>query len=103
MKKIFISGGITNEPNASEKFGRAEKILRRQGCSVVNPYALQNAMKPTNNFTHDDFMEVTLSMLSISDAIYLLKGWEHSKGAKLEYEYAVNTHKEIIFEKDDEE
>jgi nucleoside 2-deoxyribosyltransferase len=103
MKKVFISGGITLEPNAEEKFGRAEKMLLKQGCSVLNPFALNDAMKPIEDFLHQDFMEVTLSMLSISDAVYMLKGWENSKGARIEYDYAIQTRKEIIFESEDTE
>lgn len=38
--------------------------------------------------THDEYMRVCLEMLKMCDAIYMIPGWETSKGATKEYEYA---------------
>lgn len=45
-------------------------------------------------------MKMSLVMLDMCDAIYLMKGWERSKGANREYGYALGKHMEIIFEDD---
>jgi len=47
-----------------------------------------NAELP-RDMTHEEYMKMSLCMLSLYDAIYLLEGWEESRGANREYGYAV--------------
>ena len=44
-------------------------------------------------------MQMSMTMLKMCNAIYMLKGWEDSKGARLEYNYAIENNYKIIFEK----
>ena len=44
-------------------------------------------------------MQMSMAMLKMCNAIYMIKGWEDSKGANLEYEFARSHNYKIIFEK----
>lgn len=93
---IYISGGITNVPNYMEHFNKAENELTKQGYDVVNPARI-NANLPTI-CTHEDYMKVSIAELSICDSIYMLKGFDNSKGAMEELAYAINHDYTIILE-----
>lgn len=38
--------------------------------------------------THEEYMRMSFELLNICDAIYMLEGWENSKGANQEYGFA---------------
>lgn len=44
---------------------------------------------------HEDYMRIDFMLLDLADTIYMLKGWENSKGACMEYGYAIAKDKEI--------
>ena len=58
-------------------------------------------MLPTNT-TYQEYIKMSLCMLSMCDTIYMLKGWKDSKGAKLEHEYAKAHNYNIIYESEEE-
>ena len=70
--------------------------MARQGYSVVNP-AMVNAMLPEDT-TYDEYMAMSFAMLDMCDSVYMLDGWENSKGACMEFERAVNNGLEIIYQ-----
>lgn len=94
-KKIFISGAITGDPDYKAKFAEAEMHLQQQGYVVVNPAKLSEIMDP-DAFSWEDYIRVTVVMLSACDSIYMLQGWRDSKGAREEELYAWVHNKEII-------
>lgn len=94
--KIYISGKITGEKHFKRKFAKAEREVKRLGHEVINP-AKMNAHMPKSS-SWEEYMIVSLAELSTADAIYMLQDWQNSKGARIEYRYAEEKHKVIIYE-----
>ena len=93
MKKsiIYISGAISSDPNYKEKFERVEKRLKDRYI-ILNPASLPEGMK------YADYMKICMPMVETADAIFILKDWRTSKGAKAEVEYAKALNKVTIYE-----
>lgn len=96
MKRIYISGAITGTTDYMERFAAAEEKLTAEGYSVVNP-AKVNGMMP-EDLTWDEYMKMSYTMLQLCDSIYMLKGWQKSKGACLENLWAFAANYTIIEE-----
>ena len=95
MKRIYISGPITGRDDYMAKFTAAEDWLKNE-YEVINPAKINSLMPDT--FTHEEYMTTSLAMLKCCDMIYMLKGWENSKGAKQELVYAAEHELPIILE-----
>ena len=93
--KIYISGPITNVIDYKEKFARAEQNLKAKypDAEIINPTVLDKLP-----LTYDEYMELDLRLLGMCEGIYMLKGWEDSKGANREYGYALAKGKTFYFE-----
>ena len=84
---VYISGGITNVRNFKDKFKAAEKHLLKLGFNVINPAELQGSVMH-EEFKHGEYMDICIPLLSLSNCIYLLNGWQESEGAKREIRQA---------------
>lgn len=78
--KIYISGKITGDPDYKQKFKGAEVFLKNFGFEVKNPADIETTGKPWIWYIKQDIVA-----LMDCDAIFLLKDWKRSKGAKLEH------------------
>ena len=89
--RIYISGPITNVLDYKEKFARAEQNLKAKypDAEIINPTVLDKLP-----LEYDEYMKLDLMLLDMCDAIYMMNGWEKSKGACIEFGYA--TAKELI-------
>ena len=53
-------------------------------AEIINPTVL-SALP----LTYDEYMNLDLQLLDMCGAVYMLDGWEKSKGACIEYGYAL--------------
>lgn len=87
--KIYISGPITglDHQTAFANFDRAEKMLRDLGFDPVNPMKA-SGLDSDINHSWEEYMKADIALLLGCDAIYLLNGWESSRGATIELNIA---------------
>ncbi|MFY8161966.1 MAG: DUF4406 domain-containing protein [Candidatus Kapaibacteriota bacterium] len=80
---VYISGKITglDIEIVKQLFQDAETKLIELGYEVINPLKLPN----DHDKTWESYMKVCIAYLTKCDAIYMLDGWENSRGANLEY------------------
>jgi Domain of unknown function (DUF4406) len=80
VKTIYISGPITGKRNLNRAaFESAASTVSGFGLTPVNPHDL---CKP--EWGWQQCMRKDVEELTKCDAILMLKGWRHSKGARLE-------------------
>lgn len=104
QKQIYVAGPMSGHPNFNfPAFFAAQKKLEKLGWKVWNPAAKDMEDDPSiiNNPTGDaqkaiaegfDFREAfswDCEKIVRGDAIYMLKGWEQSPGAKAEHAIAI--------------
>ncbi len=96
-RRVYISGAITGVKDYSIRFCEAENYLKEKGYGVVNPIYMDSVMSSAD---YEDYMRVDLFLLGMCDAIYMLEGWENSRGANREYGYALAKGMDIMFERE---
>ena len=94
--RVYISGAITGTINYIERFNKVEKYLSELEYETVNPAKILSYLPITT--THSEYMVVSYALLDICDGIYMMDGWLDSKGAKMEYDYAIRNGKKILYE-----
>ena len=123
--RIYVSGPMTNIPDLNRPaFDAAEKRLTAQGHFVINPHDL-TPIFGTAEVIADAFsvlysihsnnpilekqvnlaravMDADLAAVRSCDAIYLLRGWENSRGAKKELAEALAHGLQVMQEGDEE-
>ena len=89
MKKVYISGPITGrtEKDYRTHFAIVEKILS-DNYEVINPVTIGDSLTIPWGLTEKEkwelYMKADLKALATCDHIYMMEGWEHSKGALTE-------------------
>lgn len=117
-KRIYIAGPMTGFPDHNiPAFNAAAKRLRAEGHFVINPVDLSSLFgtpeelsdsfaayyDPSGCSGDDDgiaenVMAADLAAVRSCNAIYLLNGWENSKGALKEVHVAIEHKLQIILE-----
>ena len=91
--RIYIAGSIKKDPDYAAKFYAAEKYLLCKGYEPVNP-----AKTYLQDGSYKDYIDSGLKQLMTCDAIYLLRNWQESFGATLEWNYARTVGLKIIYQ-----
>lgn len=101
MKTVYLSGKITGTDDYESRFLAAEKKMRERGFDVSNPVRagkwLERYLAPATP-TWVQYMKSAIKAMMCADAIYMLKGYRESKGARLELFLAKILQYEIIYE-----
>ena len=85
MTTTYIAGPMTGLPDLnSPAFHAKASELRAKGFDVVNPAEIN----PDQHLSWQECMRTDIAALVFCDGIYLLPGWEASKGATLEHHIA---------------
>ena len=106
---VYISGPITSLIKLGEDwkapFREAEASLRRLGFREIhNPVDIAVGVEAMcsalgRKAAYSDYMKADLEMLLKCRSIIMLKGWEGSKGAVLEYQVATALGLEVMYER----
>lgn len=108
MKRIYLAGPMTGLPQQNfPAFHREAAHLRAEGHEVVNPAEINGGadeLVATANMTPEQLAEHwrqclrnDIPALLGCDAIYLLPGWERSKGASLEHYIARQMDMQVVY------
>ena len=79
MKKIYICGKVTGDPDYREKFKKAETRLYQLGYFPTNPAGL---ISPKTEW--ELAMKHAVRAMLLCDGVCLLPDWKRSKGAGIE-------------------
>ena len=89
--KVYIAGPMTGLPQFNRPaFHQAALNLSFEHHVPLNPAILPDGL------TEADYMAVGITMLQRADAIFLLKGWQFSAGARAEHALALKLGLEVI-------
>ena len=96
MKNVYISGAIAHHDlrERMAAFSAAEERLKAMGLVPFNPF--KNGLPQPGDWR--EHMRVDIKALLECDAIYMLRGWEMSKGCKLELDVASSCGIEVRYE-----
>lgn len=103
-KTVYISGKITGTTDYYDRFANTERKLYKSGFNVVNPVRKTEHLVSKHealNLPHpewSDYMRECMLAIAGCDTIYMLKGWEDSKGARLEHHIAWELGMDIMYE-----
>ena len=94
--KIYIAGKISGleRKAVEEKFENAKKALSLKGYQVFVPTILP----VLGEMFHEDYLHICYSIIDVCDAVFMLKDWQKSEGAKKELLYAYKNNKKILYE-----
>lgn len=80
--KVYIAGGMTGIPDFNHPaFFAAEGYLAGLGFDVFNPARIDNG---STDRPYEFYIREAVKMLCQCGSIYLLEGWEKSRGARAE-------------------
>ena len=102
MKCIYISGAITGISNWTEHFQKGEQYLlekyKDDDLIIRNPLHFPKLECKDPDEEWLAYMKMSIHQLMECDTIYMLKGWEDSKGAKIEHHIAQDLNYNIMYE-----
>ena len=86
MTRCYIAGAVTGTTDFKERFGVAEWEVACLEMTPINPVDLPHK----HNKSWESYMKECIVALLKCDCIFLLEGWEKSKGAIMEFEIAAS-------------
>ena len=102
---VYIAGPMRGLPNFNyPAFYEAERELKKLGYKVINPATMGDKYGTPEEINADRgllewLMREELRAVATCDAIYLLRGWEKSVGARRELALALQLDLQVIEQK----
>ena len=93
---IYISGKMTNNENYYKEFEKAEQWLILKDYTPINPARLKDTI---HGLTYEEYMKIDYKLIELCDGIFMIGGWQDSKGACAELSYAKSLGKKVIYQK----
>ena len=96
--KIYMSSMVIRDPNYIENINKTYLRLVNEypDAQIFSPVDIMSTFP--DGLSYEEIMDFCMYILSKCDVIYMLKGWEDSKGANREYGYALGRDMIIIYE-----
>lgn len=92
QRKIYIAGPMTGLIDANRPAFHLHAFkVAQAGHVALNPAVLPDGLQ------HHEYMAICKPMVEIADEVHMLPGWEHSKGAMQEHQWATAMGKEVHF------
>ncbi len=104
MEVVYVSGPISS-PTYEGMVYNAEMGIKKGanlaslGYAPIIPHANFRGIANYGEFAYKTYMRMDFAHLKKSDVVYMMDGWENSKGAKLEERYARLLRKKVIYER----
>ena len=92
---VYISGKITGNENYKNDFLKAEQWLKLNDYKVLNPSRLIDIFP---SLEYAQLMSIDYKLIELCDAIFMLGGWQKSKGACAELSYAKSLGKKVLYQ-----
>lgn len=92
---VYISGKITNNENYKNDFLKAEQWLKLNDYKALNPSKLIDIFP---SLEYAQLMAIDYKLIELCDAIFMLDGWQKSKGACAELSYAKSLGKKVLYQ-----
>lgn len=96
-QKIYLSGGISgrNYVQVRDEFDYVEEYFIYHGHDVVNP-----AKFGVDERTWEEYMKMSIIEMMSCDAVFMLDGWQNSRGATIERNLAWNLNMPVYYQKE---
>ena len=90
-KIVYLSGNLESKND----FNCAENFLLQMGYIVLNPTQLEDI---TEGLSAEKLMKISYQLIDIADIIFMVSGWQKSKGANAELSYAKSLGKKVMYQ-----
>ena len=94
-KIVYLSGKITNNEHYKKDFASAELFLSQMGYIVINPANLDDICP---NLSYEQYLQICYRLVDIADIVFMVSGWQKSKGANAELTYAKSLGKKVMYQ-----
>lgn len=94
-KIVYLSGLKTDSESCKNEFVCAELFLKQMGYVVLNPVEI---FKELGKLNYEKSMQICYRLVDVADIIFMVSGWQKSKGANAELSYAKSLGKEVKYQ-----
>lgn len=93
-KFVYLSGDVFNEAHTIN-FTLAQNYLEGLGYVVINPTQLKNI---ADTLAQEQIMQIRYRLVEVANIIFMVSGWQKSKSANAELNYARSLGKEVKYQ-----